>query len=208
MSQVQFDFSVSVKMIRVSGYFWSLSLQTYQLRALDFGFAAPRALEPVVLVGGVVDDELGDDAQAALLRFQDEAAKVLHRPEVGIDVAVVGDVVAVVAAGRGVERQQPQRGDAEILQIVELVGQPREIADAVIVAVVKRLHMELVDDGVLVPKLVVAASAAGTALAFSLASRRPTPIGGKPPSARSAISAREASTFSAFLFTVMPMPWK
>ena len=48
-------------------------------------------------------------------------------------------------------------------------------------------------------------SAAGTALAFSFASRRPTPIGEKPPSARSAISAREASTFSAFLFTVMPL---
>src|SRR5258707_1835366 len=36
-SQVQFDFSVSVKMIRVPAYFWSVSLQTYQLRALDFG---------------------------------------------------------------------------------------------------------------------------------------------------------------------------
>src|SRR3979409_446348 len=36
-SQVQFDFSVSVKMIRVPWYFWSVSLQTYQLRALDLG---------------------------------------------------------------------------------------------------------------------------------------------------------------------------
>lgn len=31
----QFDFSVSVKMIRVSRYFWSVSLQTCQLRALS-----------------------------------------------------------------------------------------------------------------------------------------------------------------------------
>ena len=141
-------------MMRVSGYFWSVSLQTYQSRALESGCAAPRALEPGVLVGGVVDDELGDDAQAAPLGFLDEAAKILHRAEIGIDVAVVGDVVAVVAAGRGVERQQPQRGDAEILQIVELLGQAREIADAVIVAVAKRLDVELVDDGVLVPELV------------------------------------------------------
>ena len=31
---VQFDFSLSVKMMRVPEYFWSVSLQTYQLRAL------------------------------------------------------------------------------------------------------------------------------------------------------------------------------
>src|SRR5438132_1713105 len=49
---------------------------------------------------------------------------------------------------------EPQRGGAEILQIVELLGQPGKIANAVIVAVVKRLDVELVDDGVLVPKLV------------------------------------------------------
>src|SRR6202012_6247360 len=36
-SQVQFDFSVSVKIIRVPGYFWSVSLQTYQSRALEPG---------------------------------------------------------------------------------------------------------------------------------------------------------------------------
>ncbi|MET4796433.1 hypothetical protein ABIF64_008611 [Bradyrhizobium japonicum] len=66
--------------------------------------AAARALEPFVLVGGVIDDELGDDAQAALLRFLDEALEVLHRPEIGIDRAVVGDVVAVVAPGRWIER--------------------------------------------------------------------------------------------------------
>ena len=107
-----------------------------------------------MLVGGVVDDELGDDAQAALLGFLDEALEILHGPEIGIDVAVVGDVVAVVAAGRGIERQQPQRGDAEILQIVELLGQSGEIADAVIVAVGKGLDVELIDDGILVPELI------------------------------------------------------
>ncbi len=40
------------------------------------------------------------------------------------------------------------------MQVVELVGQAREVADAVIVAVGKRLHMQLIDDGVLVPVLI------------------------------------------------------
>ena len=55
------------------------------------------------------------------------------RAEIGIDVAVVGNVVAVVAARARIERQQPQRGDAEIAQIVEPLGQAGKIADAVAV---------------------------------------------------------------------------
>ena len=50
-----------------------------------------------MLVGGVVDDELGDDAQAALVRLAHEAAEVAHRAVGRVDAAVVGDVVAVVA---------------------------------------------------------------------------------------------------------------
>ena len=107
-----------------------------------------------MLVGGVIDHQLGDDAQLAPLGFLHEAAEVLHRAEVGIDVAIVGDVVAVVAPGRGIERQQPERGDAEVLQIVEPLGQAGEIADAVVVAVGERLDVQLIDDRVLEPELV------------------------------------------------------
>ncbi len=117
--------------------------------------APARALEPGMLVRGVIDDELGDHPQLSTLRLLHEAAKVLHGAEIGIDVAVVRNVVAVVAAGGGIERQQPERRDAEILQIVELFGQPREIADSVAVAVGKGLDVQLVDDGVLEPELVV-----------------------------------------------------
>ena len=124
------------------------------LKVAGAGMAASGALEPVMLVRGVVDDELGDDAKAALLRFLDEALEILHRPEIGIDVAVIGDVIAVVAAWRGIERQQPQRGDAEILQIWKFLGQPGKVADAVIVTVGEGLDVELIDDGILVPELI------------------------------------------------------
>ena len=108
-----------------------------------------------MLVRGMVDHELGDHPQLAALGLLHEAAEMLHGAEIGIDAAVVGDVVAVVAAGRGIERQQPQGGDPELLQIVELLGQPDEIADAVVVAVGERLDMQLIDDRVLEPELVV-----------------------------------------------------
>ena len=73
-----------------------------------------------------------------------------------VDALVVGDVVAVVAQRRGIERQQPQRRDAEVLQIVELAPQALEIADAVIVGIEERLDVQLIDDRVLVPQRIAA----------------------------------------------------
>ncbi|MCY1458710.1 hypothetical protein D9M71_761150 [compost metagenome] len=62
-------------------------------------------LEPDVLVGGVVDDQLGDHTQAALVGFLDEAFGVSHGAIVGMHGLVFGDVVAVVTSWRRVERQ-------------------------------------------------------------------------------------------------------
>ena len=107
-----------------------------------------------MLVRGVIDHQLGDHAQIAAMRLANEGPEIAHPPVGRIDVLVVGDVVAVVAQRRGIERQQPQRGDAKILQIVELARQSLEIADAVVVRVEERLDVELIDDRVLVPERV------------------------------------------------------
>jgi hypothetical protein len=53
-------------------------------------------LEPRVLIGGVVADELGDDLEAAQVRLADQVLDVSERAIVGVDRGVVGDVVAVV----------------------------------------------------------------------------------------------------------------
>ena len=115
---------------------------------------APRALEPRVLIRGVIDDEFGDDAQLAAMRLADEGLEVRHPPERRVDVLVIGDVVAVVAQWRGVERQQPQGSDPEILQIIELAAQALEIADPVVIGIKERLHMQLIDDRIAVPQRV------------------------------------------------------
>ena len=57
----------------------------------------PRALEPGMLVGGVVDDQLDQDLDAAGVRGVDEGGEVGERAVAGMDVAIVGDVIAVVA---------------------------------------------------------------------------------------------------------------
>ena len=111
-----------------------------------------RALEPLVLGGGVVHHEVGDDAQPALVGRVDEGPDVVDRPVVGVDLVVVGDVVAAVAQRAGEHRQQPDDVDAQPLQVVELLGQPAEVAGAVGVAVEEPAQVDLVEDGLLEPE--------------------------------------------------------
>ena len=154
-SQVQFEGSKSLKMMRASWYCVGRVAPDVEVALGAARRRAARALEPRVLVGGVVDDQLGDDAQAAAVRLAQEVAEVVAACRRRVDVGVVGDVVAVVLQRRGVERQQPDRGDAEVLEVVELRGQAAEVADAVAVAVVEGADVQLVDDRVLVPERVV-----------------------------------------------------
>ena len=51
-----------------------------------------------MLVRGVVDHQLGDDADVALVRTGDDALEVVERAVIRMDAAVIGDVVPVVTA--------------------------------------------------------------------------------------------------------------
>ena len=72
-------------------------------------------------------------------------------PKAGLTVGVVGDVVAAVAHGRGVKRQQPDGGDAEVAEVVELADEAREVPDAVGVRVGEGADRDLVDHRLAVP---------------------------------------------------------
>ncbi len=99
----------------------------------------------------VVHDEVGDHAQAALVRLLDEELEVVDRPVVRVDRIEVGDVVAAVAKRARVEGQQPDAVDADLLQVVELVGEPDEVAGAVVVPVEEPAQVDLVEDRGLEP---------------------------------------------------------
>ena len=90
------------------------------------------------------------------MRLAHEGAEVAEGAVVGMDLGERRDVVAVVAQRRWVERQEPHGRDAEVGDVVELLGQPGEVAHPVSRPVVERLDVELVDDRVLVPVRIVA----------------------------------------------------
>ena len=119
---------------------------------------AARALEPRVLIRGVVDDQLDEDLEVPIVRGADECLEVVERAVAGMDAAIVGDVVAVVFERRGEKGQQPDARDAERLHVIELLREALEVADAVVVAVEEGLDVDLIDDRVFVPERVVAST--------------------------------------------------
>ena len=92
--------------------------------------ARARLLEPRVVARGVVHDEVGDHAHAELVRLVDEAAEVLDDAVVGMDAQEVRDVIAAVLERRRVHRQEPHAVDPEPLEVLELLGEPAQVARA------------------------------------------------------------------------------
>ena len=66
-----------------------------------------------MLVGRVIRDEVDDDPNAAPVGLRHQRVEVGERPEDGIDVAVVRDVVAEVGHRRRIERREPDGIDTE-----------------------------------------------------------------------------------------------
>ena len=104
-----------------------------------------------MLVGGVVGDEVEDDSEVAGVGLMEEFVEIGEGAEDGVDGGVVGDVVAEVGHGRGVEGADPEGVDAEGDEVVEAGGDAGEIADAVGVCVLKTAGVDLVDDSGLPP---------------------------------------------------------
>ena len=67
-----------------------------------------RLHEPRVFIGGVVDDQVHDEAHPPLVDPLQEAVEVRQRAEHGVDVVVVGDVVAIIRLRGRVDRREPQ----------------------------------------------------------------------------------------------------
>ena len=88
--------------------------------------------------------------------LRDQPVEVVEGPEDGIDRVVVGDVVADVEAGRGMDGRQPDRVDPEgplraVVEVVELVDQPGQVTDPVAVRIGEGAGIDLVDDAALPP---------------------------------------------------------
>jgi hypothetical protein len=77
----------------------------------------------------VVRDVAEDQLQPPAVRLVRERVEVGERAEQPVAVAVVGHVVAEVGHRRAVERREPDRLDAEPLQVRQAGADAGEVAD-------------------------------------------------------------------------------
>ena len=67
-------------------------------------------------------------------------------------IVVVRNIITIVFQGGRIKRQQPNRVDAKIFQVIQLMYQSLQIADPVGIAVEKGTYMKLVKYRILEPK--------------------------------------------------------
>ena len=105
-------------------------------------------------IGGVIDHEVDDDAQPALMAAMGELDEVAESAISRIDAVIVGDVVTIVPAWRRLKRHQPDRGDAKTLQVVQAALQAFEVADTVAIGVHVGRDRKAIEHAVFVPEVV------------------------------------------------------
>src|SRR6266850_8209787 len=113
-----------------------------------------RRLKPRMPIRGVIDHEIHNDTNAALLGSVRELDEIAQRAVARIHPVVIGNIVAIVAIGRWLERHQPDRRDTESVQVVETSCEPLKVADSIPVCIHEGGNGETIDHSVLVPKVI------------------------------------------------------
>src|SRR5947207_7527870 len=105
-------------------------------------------------IRSVIDHEIDDDADAPLAAAMGEFHEITERAVPRVDIIIIRDIVAVVFAGRRLKWHQPDRGDAQSVQIVEPPKQTFEVADTVAIGIHVGADRQTIEDAVLEPEVV------------------------------------------------------
>ena len=108
-------------------------------------------LKPFMLVAGVVHHEIHDDLHVPGVGTLQHLFKRLHAAEFRRDVPVIGNIVAAVRPGGGVDGGKPDAVAAQTFDVVQLFIHTPQVAHAVTVAVLEGSRPDLVKHLVLVP---------------------------------------------------------
>ena len=97
-SQVQLDFSVSLKIIWASLNFSGVRT-TRKNRVPENRRSRSGGLKPGVLIGGIIHHQLNQNLKVALVRRAEKGFEIVRRPVARMDTQVIGNIVAVVLEG-------------------------------------------------------------------------------------------------------------
>src|SRR5690554_160312 len=107
--------------------------------------------KPGVLVCGVAEDLVDHDFQAAFVGLRNQLVQIGQGAEDGVDISIVGYIVAKILHGRGKERRQPDGVYIQAGDVVEFGGYARQIANTVAIGIVKTAWVNLIDYGATPP---------------------------------------------------------
>jgi len=114
-------------------------------------FRRTRCLEPFMLVGSVVDNEVEDDTHAKSVGFSEQVLHVLDSTIWWIYVLVVADIVAHVNLRTVVHWADPYYVGTEGFDVVETLRDAADITDTITVRVFEASGVDLIDDTILPP---------------------------------------------------------
>lgn len=109
-------------------------------------------LEPGMLGGRVLRHQIDHHPKSQVLRGLQQVGHVGKVAEPRVDGDVVHHVIAAVAIGRTVEREQPDAVSAEAADVLEPLGDTLEVTPPVTVGVAEEGDVDLVDHRVAVPQ--------------------------------------------------------
>ena len=99
----------------------------------------------------MVHDEVQDDFDVPLLRFRYQAVEIGKRAVLGIDVAVIGNVIPKIDLRRGKARRDPDRVNTEPRKMVEVLRDAVQVAGSIVVGIAVAAGIDLVHNRVLPP---------------------------------------------------------
>ena len=84
-----------------------------------------------MFIRGVIDHQVHDQLHSPPVGFLEQAVEILHGPEFFHDCPIIGNIIPVVVIGGRINRAHPDCVDAQVLQIIQMGGDPVQIPDPI-----------------------------------------------------------------------------
>src|SRR6266487_3540233 len=93
----------------------------------------------------MIKNKINNDVKISLMCFNEQVLKIIHCSVFRVDGVVIQDIVTMVRRGR-MNRHEPDGSDAQMLKIIKFRSNAIEIANAIVISIIKRADKYLIED--------------------------------------------------------------
>jgi hypothetical protein len=99
-----------------------------------------------VFIRSVVGHQVEDELESTPVRVSQQRLKISHAAEHRMDGRIIGHIIAKITHGRRVYGREPDRLYPQALQVIKAAANAVQVANAIIITVLKRTGVNLVDN--------------------------------------------------------------